>query len=99
MRHGSNRLLPRLKLILFRFLIASLILLPAACTATPTPEPTPTPIPLAEELVFYDWDEDMPQSILDAFTAELILPCLRKVTNFSMKFGNVTQPLPSAIYA
>jgi spermidine/putrescine transport system substrate-binding protein len=70
MRHGSNRLPPRFKLILFRFLIASLILLPAACTATPTPEPTPTPIPLAEELVFYDWEEDMPRSVLDAFTAE-----------------------------
>ena len=70
MRHGLNRLLPASRLILFRFLIASLILLPAACTAAPTPEPTPTPIPLAEELVFYDWEEDMPQSVLDAFTAE-----------------------------
>ncbi len=30
--------------------------------------PTPTPIP--EELVFYDWPLDVPQEVLDAFTAE-----------------------------
>ncbi|MDM8530696.1 spermidine/putrescine ABC transporter substrate-binding protein [Anaerolineales bacterium HSG25] len=40
-----------------------------AC-GTPTPEPTPTPKPLAEELIFYDWAEDMPQSVLDKFTEE-----------------------------
>jgi len=42
----------------------------AACTASPawlgsTPRPA-----LASELVFYDWDGDMPQSVLDAFTQE-----------------------------
>jgi len=42
----------------------------AGCGAKPTPPPTSTPPPLAEELVFYDWEEDMPQSILDAFTEE-----------------------------
>lgn len=68
--NSPSRLFSDLKLVLFRFLIASLILLPAACTATPTVEPSPAPIPLAEELVFYDWEEDMPQSVLDAFTAE-----------------------------
>jgi spermidine/putrescine transport system substrate-binding protein len=68
--NSPSRFLSGFLLLLLRFLVASLILLPSACTATPTPEPTPTPIPLAEELVFYDWDEDMPQSVLDAFTAE-----------------------------
>lgn len=41
----------------------------AAC-GSPTPPPTPTALPLAEELVFYDWEEDLPQSVIDAFTAE-----------------------------
>lgn len=40
------------------------------CNAEPAPLPTPTPPPLAEELIFYDWEEDMPQAVLDAFTAE-----------------------------
>ena len=40
------------------------------CEVKPTPPSTPTPPPLAEELVFYDWEEDMPQSVLDAFTEE-----------------------------
>ncbi len=42
----------------------------AGCGAKPTPPPTSTVPPLAEELVFYDWEEDMPQSVLDAFTEE-----------------------------
>lgn len=42
----------------------------ASCLAEPTSEPSPTLIPLAEELVFYNWEEDMPQSVLGAFTAE-----------------------------
>lgn len=71
MKFGLSRLFTRLRLILLQFLIASLIIPLTACaTATPTPEPTPTPVPLAEELVFYNWEEDMPQSVLDAFTAE-----------------------------
>jgi spermidine/putrescine transport system substrate-binding protein len=71
MKSGLSRLFPRLRLILFQFLVASLIIPLTACaTTTPTPESPPTPIPLAEELVFYDWEEDMPQSVLDAFTAE-----------------------------
>lgn len=68
---AASRLSPDFRLVLFRFLIASLIIPLTSCaTATPTPEPTPTPIPLAEELVFYDWEDDMPQSVLDAFTHE-----------------------------
>ena len=34
------------------------------------PPAKPAPPPLARELVFYDWADDMPQSVLDAFTAE-----------------------------
>ena len=41
----------------------------AACgTAAAAPEPTPRP--LAPDLVLYDWPDDIPQSILDAFTRE-----------------------------
>ncbi|MBI4787489.1 MAG: spermidine/putrescine ABC transporter substrate-binding protein [Chloroflexi bacterium] len=38
--------------------------------ASPAPTPTPTAPPLANELIFYDWEDDMPQSVLDAFTRE-----------------------------
>ncbi len=31
---------------------------------------TPTVPPLAQEIILYDWEVDMPQSVLDAFTAE-----------------------------
>jgi spermidine/putrescine transport system substrate-binding protein len=65
-----SRFFSYVSLILFQSLIASVSLLPTACTAVPTPEPTSTSIPLAEELVFYDWDEDMPQIVLDTFTSE-----------------------------
>ncbi|MBC7251532.1 MAG: spermidine/putrescine ABC transporter substrate-binding protein [Anaerolineae bacterium] len=41
-----------------------------ACRAQPVISPIPTAPPLAEELIFYDWAEDMPQSVLDAFTEE-----------------------------
>ncbi|MBE7555052.1 MAG: spermidine/putrescine ABC transporter substrate-binding protein [Anaerolineales bacterium] len=37
---------------------------------TPTPPPTPTPPKLVEELIFYNWEDDMPQAVLDAFTTE-----------------------------
>lgn len=35
-----------------------------------TPSPTSTPPPLAESLVFYNWADYLPPSVLDAFTAE-----------------------------
>lgn len=31
---------------------------------------TPAPQPLAAELVLYDWEDDLPQSVLDAFASE-----------------------------
>ncbi len=51
-------------------LVILMLTLLAAC-GTPTPSlatPTPSPPPLAKELIFYDWVEDMPQSVLAAFT-------------------------------
>jgi spermidine/putrescine transport system substrate-binding protein len=47
-----------------------LILLASCGSPTPIPIPTSTPVTLAPELVFYDWEEDMPQQVLDAFTQE-----------------------------
>jgi spermidine/putrescine transport system substrate-binding protein len=41
----------------------------AACGGR-APAATPTASPLADELIFYNWADDMPQSVLDAFTAE-----------------------------
>ena len=41
----------------------------AGCTTLPL-KPAPTPAPWAKELVFYDWEGDMPQAVLDAFTHE-----------------------------
>jgi spermidine/putrescine transport system substrate-binding protein len=42
----------------------------AACGGGAQAEPAPTPPLLADELIFYDWAEDMPQTVLDAFTEE-----------------------------
>jgi spermidine/putrescine transport system substrate-binding protein len=43
----------------------------AACAGdVPSAAPTPTSPPLAEELIFYNWGDYMPHSVLDAFTAE-----------------------------
>jgi spermidine/putrescine transport system substrate-binding protein len=53
-----------------RILIAGLTLTLLAACASPTLPPTPTPLPLAKELIVYDWEEDMPKSVLDAFTDE-----------------------------
>lgn len=40
----------------------------SACAAPPPAKPTPPR--LAKELVFYDWEDDMPQEVLDDFKAE-----------------------------
>ncbi|MBL8155412.1 MAG: spermidine/putrescine ABC transporter substrate-binding protein [Anaerolineae bacterium] len=50
-----------------RFLITSiLILVLVGCTGSSEP----TAPPPADELILYDWAEDVPQSVLDAFTQE-----------------------------
>ncbi|MFN8494042.1 MAG: spermidine/putrescine ABC transporter substrate-binding protein [Caldilineaceae bacterium] len=49
------------------FLLCALSTVLLACTQT---LPTATPAPFAQELILYDWADYMPQSILDAFTAE-----------------------------
>ena len=55
-----------LRSCLLVFLILGLLM--AGCV--PKTSPTPTSVPLAKEITFYDWQEDMPQSVLDAFTEE-----------------------------
>jgi spermidine/putrescine transport system substrate-binding protein len=55
-------------------MILSLIISSPACSIAPTPQLTASPISLAEELVLYDWEEDMPQSVLDTFTQEYGVP-------------------------
>jgi spermidine/putrescine transport system substrate-binding protein len=70
-KNNHSRLFLNCRLVLSRSLIAALTLILLAACSTPTPPPaTPTPIPLAKEITLYDWEEDMPQSVLDAFTAE-----------------------------
>ncbi len=52
-------------------ILAALIMsLLAGCNSRSTPLLTPTAPPLADELIFYNWADYMPQSVLDAFTAE-----------------------------
>ncbi|MBI5878263.1 MAG: spermidine/putrescine ABC transporter substrate-binding protein [Chloroflexi bacterium] len=53
-------------------LVACMVSVLASCgAAVPTPNPVPS---WAHELMFYDWDSDMPRSVLDAFTAEYGVP-------------------------
>lgn len=55
----------------YGLLLAGLLLTLLAACGRPTPPPsTPSPVPLAKEITLYDWEEDMPQSVLDAFTEE-----------------------------
>ena len=58
----------RLRLLLVLWII--LVLSGLANCSGRAPAATPTASPLADELIFYNWADDMPQSILDAFTAE-----------------------------
>lgn len=69
-RNYCNRAFLELRPGLHRLLIAALIvILLAACNGS-TPPSNPTQAAPAKEIIFYDWEEDMPQSVLDAFTAE-----------------------------
>ena len=64
---GFSRCLRPL-LMLWVILVASGL---AACVGrVPLAVPTSTPPPLVDELIFYNWVDYMPQSVLDAFTAE-----------------------------
>lgn len=60
--------------MLYRALIVvALVSLPMpllGCGVPPATAVTPTPPPLAREVIFYNWEGDMPQSILDAFAQE-----------------------------
>lgn len=42
----------------------------AACDQAPSSPAAPETLTLAKELVFYDWADDLPQSVLDDFTRE-----------------------------
>jgi len=52
-----------------RLLLTMALGLLPACTSS-AQAPTATAAPLATKLIFYNWAEDMPQSVFDAFTAE-----------------------------
>jgi spermidine/putrescine transport system substrate-binding protein len=55
-----------LSTIVFIVILITLV----GCAAVAATEPASAPPQLAEELIYYDWEEDMPQSVLDAFTEE-----------------------------
>ena len=70
-KNNSTRLLLNIRSVTLRVSFTWLMLLLLAACGTSTPPPTtPTSIPLAKEIFFRDWEGDMPQSVLDAFTAE-----------------------------
>jgi spermidine/putrescine transport system substrate-binding protein len=55
---------------LMNHILALIALALVGCAATPSAMPTVTPQLLADEISLYNWVEYMPQSVLDAFTAE-----------------------------
>lgn len=59
-----------LKLLAATLSFTGLLLMLRGCSPAAATPPTATPPALAETLIFYDWEEDMPQVVLDAFTAE-----------------------------
>lgn len=52
------------------FSIGLVCVLLTSCAEPNQPASTPTLPPLADEIILYNWIEYMPQSVLDAFTAE-----------------------------
>jgi spermidine/putrescine transport system substrate-binding protein len=70
-KYYCSHLSPNLRLALPRYFYAGLALIMLAACGSPMPPPsTSTPLPLAKVLTLYDWEEDMPQSVLDAFKEE-----------------------------
>jgi spermidine/putrescine transport system substrate-binding protein len=70
-RKYCNRLSPYFWRIRFRFLITALtVILMSACDALEPPPAKPAPSTFAKEITLYSWAEDMPQSVLNEFTAE-----------------------------
>jgi spermidine/putrescine transport system substrate-binding protein len=69
---NEHRSVPDLRHTLLRGLLTALTLVSLTACASPTfpPPAAPTPLPLAKEITLYDWEEDMPQSVLDTFTKE-----------------------------
>jgi spermidine/putrescine transport system substrate-binding protein len=70
----SNRsyIVPKLVRLLLFVLIVSWL---AACDSlaappAPTPAPTPIPAPASNELIFYDWGDGMPSTVVEAFTEQ-----------------------------
>lgn len=47
-----------------------ILVLLVACTTSAAQQPAPTPEPLAEEIVYYDWDDSIMEPILADFTRE-----------------------------
>lgn len=50
------------------------LLFSACITPPPALPPTTSAKPLANELILYNWEEDLPQSVIDAFTKEYGIP-------------------------
>jgi spermidine/putrescine transport system substrate-binding protein len=50
------------------------LLFSACITPPPALPPTTSAKPLAKELILYNWEEDLPQSVIDAFTKEYGIP-------------------------
>ena len=50
-------------------IVALLVVLLAAC-GSPEPQPIHASPALADKVILYNWEEDIPQSVLDAFSEE-----------------------------
>jgi spermidine/putrescine transport system substrate-binding protein len=57
----------KIRFVLIVLIVSSML---AACSRTPALAPSPTAPALAEKITFYNWPDDVPQSILDRFKAE-----------------------------
>ena len=51
-------------------LTTCLVVMGALAGCQQTDNQSSTPIPLAQEITYYDWPDDLPQSVIDRFTQE-----------------------------